>query len=254
MDRRVLITGGTGRVGRGLVEGFAHAGWRVVLTSRSQERAEKAAKEVQRATGSSVHGVASEFGRPADEDEIPRLAENLKQRDLLPTCLINNARDLENLKLDEQGHPFVESWGQEFYLDVVVAYELTMALASHSRLQSVINIASMYGVVAPTLSLYEDPIRESPIHYGVCKAALIHLTKELSVRLASKGVRVNAISYGGIEGRGHEQFVARYAELCPQGRMLSVTDVAGPALFLASEAASGVTGHNLVADGGWSVW
>jgi NAD(P)-dependent dehydrogenase (short-subunit alcohol dehydrogenase family) len=254
-NKRVLITGGAGMVGRSLVEGFARASWQVVLTSRSQERAEKVAEEFQQATDASVYGVAAEFGGPTDRDEISRLVENLKRSDLLPTCLVNNARDRENLKLDEQGRPFTESWVQEFHLDVVVAYELTMGLASHRGLHSVINIASMYGVVAPTLRLYQDPKRESPIHYGVCKAALIHLTKELSVRLASKEIRVNAISYGGIKGRVSQEFLERYADLCPQGRMLDCTDIAGPALFLASdESACGITGHNLVVDGGWSVW
>lgn len=252
-DKCVLITGGTGKVGRSLAEGFAYAGWQVVLTSRSEERAAILAEELRRTTGASIHGIASDFANP---EETSRLAEVLQQQNLLPHCLINNARDLENLKLDERGRPFTTGWWQEFHLDVVVAYELIMDLLSvyGSKLSSVINVSSMYGVVAPTLRLYENPVRESPIHYGVCKAALVHLTKELSVRLASKGIRINSISYGGIEGRANKEFVARYVELCPQGRMLNETDVAGPALFLASEAASGITGHNLAVDGGWSVW
>lgn len=251
--KRVLITGGTGKVGHSLVEGFACAGWQVVLTSRSKERAERLAAKFMKSTGSSIHGIVAEFDAP---DEPSRLVENLKQNDLLPDCLINNARNRETLTLNETGEPLFNGWLKEFCLSVVVAYELSIKLASvqGSRLNSVINVASMYGVVATTLRLYEDAARESPIHYGVCKAALIHLTKELSVRLASKGIRVNAISYGGIEGRTGKDFVDRYANLCPQGRMLNDTDVAGPALFLASEAASGVTGHNLVTDGGWSVW
>jgi len=252
-NKRVLITGGTGKVGHSLVEGFACAGWQVVLTSRNKERAERLAAKFKKSTGSSIYGIVAEFD---GLDGTSRFVENLKRNDLLPTCLINNARNQENLALDESGQPLFNSWLQEFYLSVVVAYELSMKFSylQGCRLNSVINVASMYGVVAPTLHLYENPKQDSPVHYGVCKAALIHLTKELSVRLASKCIRVNAISYGGIEGRTGKDFVDRYANLCPQGRMLNDTDVAGPALFLASEAASGVTGHNLIADGGWSVW
>ncbi len=252
-NKRVLITGGTGKVGRSFVKGFASEGWEVILTSRSQERAEAFANECQLSTGALIHGIAAEFGCP---EGISLFVEQLKEKDLLPDCLINNVRNLNNLRLDEQGKPSIDGWVQEFYLGVVVAYELAMSLslAPQSRLQSVINIASMYGVVAPTLQLYNNPVVESPIHYGVCKAAVIHLTRELAVRIAYKGIRFNAISYGGIEGRTSKDFIEKYAALCPQRRMLNDTDVFGPALFLATEASSGVTGHNLVVDGGWSIW
>ncbi len=93
-----------------------------------------------------------------------------------------------------------------------------------------------------------------PVNYLAAKAAHIHLTHDLAVRLAKKNVRVNCISYGGIEGRVDEAFKERYAQMCPSGRMLNDSDLAGPVMFLLSEAASGVTGHNLVADGGWSLW
>jgi hypothetical protein len=144
----------------------------------------------------------------------------------------------------------------EFQLSVVVAYELTMGLLAEETavLENVINISSIYGIVASNQHLYLEPKKQTPIHYGVCKAAMIHLTKELAVRLAPDYIRVNAISYGGIEGRVSGDFLERYAALCPQGRMLTSEDIAEPALFLASVGASGVTGHNLVVDGGWSVW
>jgi len=252
-----LITGGTGRVGLCLVEGFAQAGWEVVLTSRQRERAEAVALDIQRSTGCMVHAVVAEFDSLASPNATARLVDNLRQQDLLPSCLVNNARNITNLGVDEYGRPSAAGWREEFFLDVVVAHKLTMDLVSwsESTLRSVVNVGSMYGVVAPNLSLYNDPVQGSPIHYGVCKAALIHLTKELAVRLSGVPIRVNAISYGGIEGRADQEFATRYGNLCPQGRMLDDADIAGPAVFLASEeAASGITGHNLVVDGGWSIW
>jgi hypothetical protein len=148
-----------------------------------------------------------------------------------------------------------ENWMGEFMLDVVVPYRLTMMLAStrKSALESVVNISSIYGITAPNLRLYESA-EQSAINYGVCKAAQIHLTKELSVRLAPRKIRVNAISYGGIMGRVDEKFAKRYESLCPSGRMLEEADIAGPLRFLINGSASGITGHNLVVDGGWTVW
>ena len=101
----------------------------------------------------------------------------------------------------------------ELLMDVVVPYELTMALVQHpsSKLESVVNIGSQYGVVAPNLNLYSDPVRESPLHYGVAKAGMGHLTKELAIRLAGQGIRVNCVAYGGVEGRVDDDFKARYS-------------------------------------------
>ena len=139
---------------------------------------------------------------------------------------------------------------------IVVPYELTMALAQqqNSRLESVVNIGSQYGVVAPNLNLYSEPVIESPLHYGVAKAGMGHLTKELAVRLAGQDIRVNCVAFGGVEGRVGDDFKKRYAALCPMGRMLNESDLAGPVDLLLSSASSAITGHTLVVDGGWSVW
>ena len=64
-----------------------------------------------------------------------------------------------------------------------------------------INISSIYGLVVPNLTIYESKNASVPVHYGVAKAALDHLTKELAVRLADHGIRVNAVAFGGVEGR-----------------------------------------------------
>ena len=150
----------------------------------------------------------------------------------------------------------VESTACFFLLDVIVPYELTMALAmqKNSRLSRVINIGSQYGSVVANPNLYDDPVAQSPLHYSVCKAALAHLTKELAVRLASKNIQVNCIAFGGVEGRVDEQFKARYAKLCPMGRMLQDKEVCGPVDMLLSDHFSGMTGHVLNVDGGWGIW
>lgn len=143
----------------------------------------------------------------------------------------------------------------ELELAVVAPYELTMELANHPehKLINVINVGSQYGVVTPNLNLYKDEVPPS-INYGVAKAALSHLTKELAVRLAGQGIRVNAVALGGLEGRMSDDFKSRYSALSPTGRMLTVREAIGPFEFLTSELSKSVTGHTLVADGGWTLW
>lgn len=242
-----LVTGASGKLGKRLTEALLASGHRVVATSRSS---------------SAFEGHPGlETGRlvvlRADivEDQGASIVKDLADRGLRPTGLVNNAVDLSNQVLPESGWPTRAQWRLEFDLAVAVPCELVTALADQpgSRLDAVVNIASMYAIAARNPSLYDDPVRQSPIHYGVAKAAMLHLTRELAVRLAPR-IRVNAVSFGGVEGRVDDAFKARYARLAPMGRMLAEEETTGPVLFLLSSAAEGMTGHNLVVDGGWTAW
>jgi hypothetical protein len=191
-----------------------------------------------------------------DPEAVRMLMERLDSQDIRPDCLVNNARSLSFLRIEENGLVGRENFAGEFLLDVIVPYELIMAVAmqKNSQLRRVINIGSMYGTVAANPHLYTDPAGQSPLHYGVAKAALAHLTKELAVRLSNNGIQVNCVAFGGVEGRVDEAFKQRYAQLCPMGRMLKEDEIVGPVDMLLSDKCSGVTGHTLAVDGGWSVW
>ena len=80
------------------------------------------------------------------------------------------------------------------------------------------------------------------------------MTKELAVRFAKDGIRVNCIAFGGIDGRVDKNFKDRYSKLTPMGRMLKEEDILGPVDFLLSETSSSITGEVLAADGGWTIW
>ena len=141
-------------------------------------------------------------------------------------------------------------------MDVIVPYELATGLYLRQKdiLKTVTNIGSQYGSVAANPALYNSDSTQSPIQYGLAKAALHHLTKELAVRFSSDNIRVNCVAYGGVEGRVDSEFNARYSKLAPMGRMLNETEIVGPLLFLVSNSSSSVTGHTLAADGGWTIW
>lgn len=252
MMRTVVITGATGKLGSALARHLAPLGWRLVLTSRDSERCEPLASEL-RAEGATVCTVALDL---LDEESAETLAERLANVDIKVTHVVSNARSLDTLKLDEDGLAPSQQFLDEFAIDVVAPYRMLMAFVRSKRhdIRAVVTVGSQYGELAPNPALYEGDLSRSPVQYGVAKAALHHMTRELSVRLAPD-VRVNCVAYGGFEGHVDAAFLDRYARLAPLGRMLTPADAGGPVAFLLDDAAAAaVTGHVLVADGGWSVW
>ena len=124
---------------------------------------------------------------------------------------------------------------------------------------SIVQTASIYGVRGPDPRLYEgseyrgQPINTPPV-YSASKAGVIGLTKHLATYWADRGVRVNTLTPGGVESGQNETFQARYGARVPLGRMARPDEMVGALLFLASDAASYVTGQNIIVDGGLSAW
>ena len=118
---------------------------------------------------------------------------------------------------------------------------------------SVIFISSVYGFCAPQPAMYVDTDVNNLAGYAVSKGALTQLARWLSTTMAPE-VRVNALSPGGVFRDQEPDFVRRYEDLTPLGRMATEDDLIGPTLFLASDLSRYVTGHNLIVDGGFSVW
>lgn len=251
MVESILITGGTGKFGRQFVTHFAEKGWQVFFTSTNQSRAE--AFITEQGLPSNVMAIEADL---LQEGAAVTLVRNLQDSGVRVNHLINNARSLSSLKTNDKGETDRREFQAEYLMDVVVPYELSVALcnAQADELKTITNIGSQYGVVAANPHLYEDYPKQSPIQYGVAKAALGHLTKELAVRLADKKVRVNCVAYGGVEGRVDSEFMERYANLTPSRRMLTESEIVGPLDALIQDGSSAITGQTLVADGGWSLW
>ena len=252
MSRTIIITGATGKFGTILVKNFLNQGDVVIAIGRSKKQLDQL-KIYKTKKNQNLFLVCVDLIK---KNSILKVIKMIKKFRLKPDSLINSARNQNYLLLDKNGRTSSTNFLNEFKLGVVVPYQLTMSLidAFPYKLKNIVNIGSIYGSVAPNKNLYKNFYKKSPIQYGVTKSAVEQLTKELSVRLAKKLVRVNCAAFGGVEGRENKTFKKRYAQLCPSEKMLSEDEIFGPIEMLVSNKTSGVTGHVLIVDGGWTVW
>jgi NAD(P)-dependent dehydrogenase (short-subunit alcohol dehydrogenase family) len=174
--------------------------------------------------------------------------------------LVNCAALVGTSALEGWAVPFeeqsAETWRLAQDINLLAPFVLTQAcvrLLGESGKGSVINVASIYGVVGPDYSLYGDSGMGNPAAYAASKGGLIQLTRWLATTLAPD-IRVNSITPGGILRGQAESFIGRYQEKTPLRRLGTEEDLKGAVAFLASQMSSYVTGHNLVVDGGWTAW
>ncbi|HEY0087599.1 MAG TPA: SDR family oxidoreductase, partial [Candidatus Lokiarchaeia archaeon] len=150
-----------------------------------------------------------------------------------------------------------ESWKKNVDMHLNGYFLCCQKIAQQMKKQrkgSIINFSSIYGVVGPDFSIYDKTTLTMPAAYSAIKGGIITFTKYLASYYAKHGIRVNAICPGGIYNNQPKDFVKKYIEKTPMGRMGKSEDITGSVIFLASDAASYITGHVLMVDGGWTAW
>jgi NAD(P)-dependent dehydrogenase (short-subunit alcohol dehydrogenase family) len=192
-----------------------------------------------------------------DDAAVEALFDYLQEQYDCLDAQVNMAYPRDGTYGDWFGERPVEDWrrqvdaGLNSYAALCRGAVRTMTEQGHG---TVVNFGSTYGVQAPDFSVYrEADMPPSPAHYSACKAGVLNLTRYLASALGEQGIRVNAVSPGGVFDEQDPAFVDRYEANTPLGRMAEPEDVAGAVVYLISDAASYVTGHNLVVDGGWTI-
>lgn len=244
----ILITGSTGLLGEEFVNYFLSKNMRVIAIYRNEEKFNS-----MFAKNPNLYGIQSDF---REEDAASKIINGLEKLDIFPEYLVNVASGGDSFKVSECGFSERDDMIETYVVNVIAPYEISFKIANHedSKLKKIINLSSMYGIVPYNPNLYNNPLTESPIQYSVSKAALIHLTKEMAIRFADKNIMVNCISYGGVEGRANDEFKEKFAKVTPLKRMMKPKETIGALEYLISDNSAYMTGHNLVVDGGRTVW
>ena len=257
-DKVALVTGALGLIGKHFCRSLWNSGATVIATDLNGEGCVRFASDFP----DRVHGIGMNLLNPEDIKEV---AHQIHHRFGPLDVLVNNAA-LNDRVEEGSGIPCFENyplnlWNNQWKVNVsgvfLTCQEFGSRMAQNQK-GSIINIASTYALCSPDQRLYQQKDGTQTFFksaaYGATKAAVLSLTQYLACYWAKNNIRVNAISPGGIENNQNVDFISKYSEKTPMGRMGAPQDLNGALIFLASDSSGYVTGHNLVVDGGWTAW
>lgn len=246
-----IVTGGYSHLGKAFTTALAEAGATVIVAGHNEKSFDELFGEA-----SNIHYETIDI---MDSKSVQDCFKNVSEKYGDIDILVNNAVTLKGSNFFEEITD--EDWA--YSMDGVAGgvFRTIKEVVPYMEKNggSIINIASMYGLVAPDFRMYKGDYlyQFNPIHYGAGKAAVLQMTRYLAEYLLKHNIRVNAISPGSFPSKTtqqHPEFIKTLSEHNPMNRIGDPDDLKGAVVFLASDASKYIIGQNIQVDGGWTIW
>ncbi len=250
----IIITGGAGLIGKQFTKAVINQGGIPIIADIDDVKLNKAVEELSQL-----------FSR----ERFDSFKLNVTSKDSVKECI--NYVDTKYKKIDaliNNAYPKNKNYGKYFfeveYKDFVenlgenlggcfVPSQLLSLYFKKQGYGNIVNISSIYGVIAPKFEIYDNTKMTIPVEYAAIKSGLIHLTKYMAKYLKDKNIRVNAISPGGVLDDQPEEFLKNYKKYCLNKGMLNENDLNGALIFLLSDMSNYVNGQNIIVDDGFTL-
>lgn len=251
----MLLTGACGVLGREFSKSLLDQGARVVLADINEEALLSMKQELIISYDSTL--VYTAVIDITDENIITTFLRDFHNNHGEITTLVNNAyprnknygKHFFEVKYDD----FCENIGLNLGGYFLMSQKYSEYIYNNQLIGNIVNISSVYGVIAPKFEIYKNTTMTMPVEYSVIKSGLIHLTKYMAKYFKGKSIRVNSLSPGGIFDNQEPAFVEKYNTHTTSKGMLDASDLSGALIFLVSDESRYVNGQNIIVDDGFTL-
>jgi len=251
-NKIVVITGGAGLIGQEFVKAVIEQSGIAIIADINEEIGGKVQKQLSKELDTkNIDFVKLDI---TSKESLKQCIKQLDKRYGKIDALINNAyprnKNYARHFFDVEYNDFVENIG----LNLGGYFTTSQQFAKYFQKQgngNIINISSIYGVIAPKFEIYEGTSMTTPVEYAAIKSGLIHLTKYMAKYFKGMNIKVNTLSPGGIFDNQPEPFLKKYQEQCLNKGMLDKSDLKGTLVYLLSDMSKYVNGQNIVVDDGF---
>ena len=253
-NKVVVITGGAGLIGKEFVKAIVENNGVAIIADIN----EKIGQEAKDTLSKELNSKNMDFVKLdiTSKDSLEACIKYLHNKYKRIDALVNNAyprnKNYGRHFVDVEYSDFIENLG----LNLGGYFLASQQFAGYFKKQgygNIINICSIYGVIAPRFEIYKDTHMTTPVEYAAIKSGLIHLTKYIAKYFQGMNIRVNALSPGGIFDNQPESFLEKYKEKCLNKGMLDNSDLKGTLVYLLSDMSKYVNGQNIIVDDGFSL-
>jgi len=253
-DKVIVITGGAGLIGQEFVKAIIEQNGIAIIADINEDIGKKIKNDLSKELNS--QNIDFKKLDITSKDSLINLINYLDSKYSRIDAVINNAyprnKNYGKHFFDVEYEDFVENMG----LNLGGYFTTSQQFAIYFQKQgygNIINISSIYGIIAPKFNVYDNTFMTTPVEYSAIKSALIHLTKYMAKYFKGMNIKVNTLSPGGIYDNQPKEFLKAYRDECLNKGMLDKSDLKGSLVYLLSDMSRYVNGQNIIVDDGFTL-